>query len=599
MIKLLSKNNFSHEIFCSIKSNYYRLSTINSNIFTRTLSHSKNSSKSNEKKSSSTPFRLFAPTVAEANLVSSFANWRYIPMVKDINTGIFEIPSSVEINDGEHEYKFYIRKSVEQTYWTCVIDPYVEKYDSKHRHGLITIRNREKHIDTYEWKHDDIKLPENDQLIIYEIYVADFTENGQFLGILSKLNHLTDLGINAIELLPIQDYMGHEHDWGYTPTHHFAIKASYGTKNDLKKLVDECHKRGIRVFFDGVFNHSSSSCPLLSIDKHYWYHTDKHCSKDSYYHGPEFNYDHYDETLKLKPAVKYARDIVQYWIEEFHLDGIRFDADKQLNNYNILHELDHLARSIRLNQPFFTQAEHVPETLNIAKENNGPVDACSSSRFHDVICQALIDQNKFELDHIKYVISASNLVNYLTSHNNERLLYLINHMGKAYDENDAFQRVRLGAIVLMTSVSTPLIWQGDEFGEARNLGNDNYHRKKLLMEWALMEKEQNKNLYNTFKHLIELRHKIINKEKYNKINFFYENSEHRILAYTRLNNINIEDIVVITNFANEKKIKYEIKNFPHNGQWIDWLTNDIYTVNNSILKLDLKPFDGKVLIKQK
>jgi len=64
--------------------------------------------------------------------------------------------------------------------------------------------------------------------------------------------------------------MGNEHDWGYSPTHHFALKANYGTKNDLKKLVDECHKRGIRVIFDGVFNHSSLTCPLVLIDKYYW-----------------------------------------------------------------------------------------------------------------------------------------------------------------------------------------------------------------------------------------------------------------------------------------------------------------------------------------
>ena len=64
--------------------------------------------------------------------------------------------------------------------------------------------------------------------------------------------------------------MDNEHDWGYSPTHHFALKASYGTKNDLKKLVDECHKHGIRVIFDGVFNHSSLACPLVLIDKEYW-----------------------------------------------------------------------------------------------------------------------------------------------------------------------------------------------------------------------------------------------------------------------------------------------------------------------------------------
>ncbi|CAF4437095.1 unnamed protein product, partial [Adineta steineri] len=117
---------------------------------------------------------------------------------------------------------------------------------------------------------------------------------------------------NSIELMPVQDYMGNEHNWGYSPTHHFTLKATYGTKHDLKNLVDECHRRSIRVFLDGVFNHSS-----LKIIQYY---SEKHHPDDPYYWGPEFNYDYYDEKLKLKPAVKYAQDIVRYWIEEFHLD---------------------------------------------------------------------------------------------------------------------------------------------------------------------------------------------------------------------------------------------------------------------------------------
>ena len=264
-----------------------------------------------------------------------------------------------------------------------------------------------------------------------------------------------------------------------------------------------------------------------------------------------------------------------------------------MDNYNILHELDRTARSVRPNQPFFTQAEYVPETSDIVKANNGPLDACWSSTFHGIISEALINQNKFELDVLKYAISAPNLVNYLACHDNERLMYLVGQL------DQPFQRVRLGTIVLMTSVSVPLIWQGDEFGEARQLGNDNQHRKKLTMQWLLMEKEENKNLFDIFKRLIEFRHRILNNNRYNKINFCHENFDYRILVYTRSSDVNNEDIVIITNFGDQIRNDYEIKNFPHNGKWIDWLTNDIYSVNNSILKLDLKPFDGKILLRQK
>ena len=87
-------------------------------------------------------------------------------------------------------------------------------------------------------------------------------------------------------------------------------------------------------------------------------------------------------------------------------------------------------------------------------------------------------------------------------------MYLIGHQGKCFD-SDAFQRVRLGAILLMTSVSVPLIWQGDEFGDGRQLGEDNQHRKKIPMQWSLMKNEANKNLFQIFQRLIEFRQKKI------------------------------------------------------------------------------------------
>lgn len=108
-----------------------------------------------------------------------------------------------------------------------------------------------------------------------------------------------------------------------------------------------------------------------------------------------------------------------------------------------------------------------------------------------------------------------------------------------------------------------------------------------------MTKETNQNLFHLFKHLIKFRHQILNKEKSNKTKFFYENPNHRILAYTRS-----ENIVIITNFSSQMRSNYEIKSFPSDSQWVDWLTNEMYSVNNSVININLKPFDGKILLRQ-
>ena len=200
MLSILSKTRTSSNVVSSLFVNSYAISAVYNNTRSQSSNHS---SKPDNKIASSKTLSLFAPTVDEVNLVSSFSQWKPIPLKKDVETGIFQMPSHPHIGDGEHEYKFSIRKHAKQKYWTSVIDPYAEKYDATHHCGLITIKDGKKYVEPYEWKHDHIKLPENDQLIIYELYVADFTDNGQFSGVLSKLNYLTDLGINAIELMPI------------------------------------------------------------------------------------------------------------------------------------------------------------------------------------------------------------------------------------------------------------------------------------------------------------------------------------------------------------------------------------------------------------
>ncbi|CAF1569516.1 unnamed protein product, partial [Rotaria sordida] len=110
---------------------------------------------------------------------------------------------SIDIPDGEHEYKYRVRRT-DGDNWTDVIDPYVKKYDPTRNTGLINIKNGKQQMDEFIWKYDDTKLPDNKNLIIYEMYVADFSDNGQFSGIIGKLDYLSDLGINAIELMPIQ-----------------------------------------------------------------------------------------------------------------------------------------------------------------------------------------------------------------------------------------------------------------------------------------------------------------------------------------------------------------------------------------------------------
>lgn len=148
---------------------------------------------------SSIEFCLFSPTIAEAKLIGSFSEWKDIPMTGEHGT----FRCSTQIPDGDHEYKFRILRKGEEK-WLDVIDPYVTNYDPTRNTGILTIKNGKKILDEYVWKHDDVKLPHNKDLVLYEMFVADFAANGQFSGVIEKLDYLKDLGINGIELMPIQ-----------------------------------------------------------------------------------------------------------------------------------------------------------------------------------------------------------------------------------------------------------------------------------------------------------------------------------------------------------------------------------------------------------
>jgi 1,4-alpha-glucan branching enzyme len=161
-------------------------------------------------------FKLFAPNNKQVELLICHTQDRQsrqrIPMVKDDQTGYFHCQVS-DLQDGDYEYRFHLQTrspNYQPDEWLEVIDPCLTQFDAVNNEGLVTVKQGRKLLsgsDDYEWKHDHVKLPENKDLIIYELYVADFTAEGTLKAILEsgKLDYLSqELGINAIELLPIQ-----------------------------------------------------------------------------------------------------------------------------------------------------------------------------------------------------------------------------------------------------------------------------------------------------------------------------------------------------------------------------------------------------------
>ncbi len=188
----------------------------------------------------------------------------------------------------------------------------------------------------FQWSDESWRglLPE--ELIIYELHVGTFTPEGTFAAIIPRLDDLKDLGVNAIEMMPISQFPG-QRNWGYDGVHPFAAQNSYGTTEDLKRLVDACHQRGIAVLLDVVYNHLGPEGNYLSQFAPYF--TDKYRTP----WGSALNFDgeHSDKVRN------YFLQNALYWLREFHFDGFRLDAIHEIYDQSAYPFLQELADAVR------------------------------------------------------------------------------------------------------------------------------------------------------------------------------------------------------------------------------------------------------------
>ncbi|MEW5726793.1 MAG: malto-oligosyltrehalose trehalohydrolase, partial [Pseudomonadota bacterium] len=170
--------------------------------------------------------------------------------------------------------------------------------------------------EAYEWSDAGWRGRPWEEVVVYELHVGTFTPEGSFLAAIGKLDALVDLGVTAIELMPVADFPG-TRGWGYDGVLLYAPEAAYGRPEDLKALVDACHRRGLMVFLDVVYNHFGPEGNYLHVTARRFF-TDRHHTP----WGQAVNYDGAD----AGPVRDFVIHNALYWLEEFHFDGLRLDA---------------------------------------------------------------------------------------------------------------------------------------------------------------------------------------------------------------------------------------------------------------------------------
>ena len=543
-------------------------------------------------------FELFAPYNKTVELIADFNNWEKIPMEKG-DDGVFR--TTQKLADGTYFYKFNVQSKswfYEPDEWKTITDPYATDVDPSSQNSILKIKNGVKIVDEYVWQNDDTPLPTNNSIVIYELHVGDFSggeadgfSRGKYTDVIAKLDYLADLGVNALELMPLKESPG-DFNWGYSPIHYFSPDSAYGSTAQLKELVDKCHALGIRIIVDGVYNHSSTDIALAQIDHDYWF---RHEGKDPEQNwGPEFDYEKRDENFGVMPARDFIYDSIKYWINEYRIDGIRFDAAKQLNNFDTLRGFVTHSREMSSMKPFFTVAEYIPPTPEIT-EPQGPVESCWNDAFMYILLEYLTGgeadfeklKNAIDAKRLGYA-NATSVTNYLANHDQNRLFLKLGEKGIL--DAEAYQRAKLGALILLTSVGVPMIWMGEEFGEYVPMSE-----QSNKINWTLLENEGNKDLHNYYKTLIELR-KTNPALSTANADFFLEDPQNCVLAFQRFDD-NGNVVAVILNLSDNDLGNYTIKKFPKGENWHEWTKDYDQEIKGNSLTVTLPRREGLVFVK--
>ncbi|GAK75192.1 malto-oligosyltrehalose trehalohydrolase [Nonlabens ulvanivorans] len=297
----------------------------------------------NENADGSVTFLLAAPGKTDAALIGDFTNWNLdtnFQMFKDGDYFWVTVPSTNFTAGQTFQYQYIVDYTfkVADPFSGLILDPDSDQYIKPGNYpnlptyptGLTTgdVSLYTYQATPYNWTVNNFQKPNKENLVIYELLVRDFSENDSFQEVINRIDYLETLGINTLQLMPVNEFEGTD-SWGYNPKFHGALDKAYGTPPEkFKELVDLCHSRGIAVVIDVVYNHAFSQSPLCQL---WWDENNFRPAANNPYLNSSPTHDFnvgYDFNHESQWTRDYVKQTLQYWIDEYRIDGFRFDLSK-------------------------------------------------------------------------------------------------------------------------------------------------------------------------------------------------------------------------------------------------------------------------------
>ncbi|WP_207535435.1 malto-oligosyltrehalose trehalohydrolase [Desertivirga arenae] len=476
-------------------------------------------------------------------------------------------------------------------------------------------------LKTYQWTDQDWQNLDLEKYIIYELHTGTFSPEGTFEGIEKKLDYLLELGVNAIEIMPVAQFPGGR-NWGYDGVLPFAAQNTYGGAAGLQHLVDACHQKGISVILDCVYNHMGPEGNYLGDFGHYF--TDK-------YNTPWGNAINFDDEW-CDGVRRYFIENVMMWFRDFHIDALRLDAVHAIKDFSPVHILREIKQNVdQLMQE--TGRRHyliVELDLNdtryinpLEKEGYG-MDAQWVDEFHHALrVTAGGDRNGYysdfiDVDHLAKAYKDAYVYDGqfsphrkkmfgIKAENNPGKQFIVfsqNHdqvgnrmLGERTSQLHSFEMQKLLAGAVLISPYIPMLFMGEEYGESNPflyfvshtdqelaelvrkgrkaefaafhaegeapdpVSESTFQESKL--QWHLPQQQPHSILFNYYKTLIQLRkdHPVLSKLDRTQLEVEHQKDEQVVILHRWDQGT---DLVFLLNFANTPK---KIRLPGYSAQW--------------------------------
>ncbi|HOY18279.1 MAG TPA: alpha-amylase family glycosyl hydrolase [Haliscomenobacter sp.] len=559
---------------------------------------------------------LYAPNKVGIYVIGDFNDWtistEYL-LTRSINGTTHWIDLPTLKAGGTYRFQYVVdgTRRIGDPYSTLVLDPDNDRfisgttfpnmpaYPNGKTTGIVSVMQPGKAA--YPWKVDNFQRPAKEKLVAYELLLRDFTARHDYQSLIDTLNYFQRLGVNAIQLMPINEFEGNV-SWGYNPSYHMALDKYYGTPEKFKEFVDACHARGIAVILDVVFNHAFSQSPLAQM---YWDDANFRPSVDNPWlnvtpkHEYNVGYDFNHESTATRDFVK---QVLKFWLEEYQIDGFRFDLSKgftqklTLGNEALFAVYDasrvaiwkDYANTVRSVSPdAYIILEHFADNAEETELTNNGMLVWGNHNFNANEATMGYSNNLSGLDYRTRGWTNPGAINYMESHDEERLMYKnlqFGNMAGGYSVKNlstALKRQELAAVLFYSIPGPKMLWQFGELGYDYSINhctngtvNNACRLDPKPIRWDYLNQPERKQLFEVTRSLLFLRK---NYEVFHTKDFTAQLSssseKQTILRSADLN------VVVAGNFGVSSS-SFTV-NFPAAGKWYNYFTRDSITVNGT------------------